>query len=159
MGIIKSKANKLIFFKTAAALLLLMMSLLPQNLTAGQGRISFVETVVDLRENGAAVVGYTVQWQVLSGELHGFYFEGNDRLKVGMIPADSYAVDGLEMKYKLDISYVSGGKWDIVLANGQGVGQGTVTYVFFFKTDFTKAPRGSELGYPGEASGSKVGLA
>lgn len=34
----------------------------------------FVAAEVDLRADGTAVLAYTVQWQVISGELHGFYF-------------------------------------------------------------------------------------
>ncbi len=34
---------------------------------AGRGEIVFVETDVDLRGDGSAVVMYTVQWKVLSG--------------------------------------------------------------------------------------------
>ncbi|MCK5057733.1 MAG: hypothetical protein KAT34_13825, partial [Candidatus Aminicenantes bacterium] len=118
-------------------LLLFGVFLLP--LTAGKGRILFVETEVDLKQNGEAVVGYTVRWEVLSGELHGFYFQGNDRLKAAMVPDNSYAVDSSEREYKLDISYVGSGKWDIILANGQGVSRGTVTYVFYFTANFAAA--------------------
>lgn len=42
----------------------------------GKGDIVFVETEVDLQPTGAAVVAYTVQYRVLSGTLHGFYFNG-----------------------------------------------------------------------------------
>ena len=131
----KSKESKQLIFKVIAGLVL-FSSILLQTLLAGKGQILFVETEVDLKQNGEAVVGYTVQWHVLSGELHGFYFEGNDRLKVGMVSGDSYAVDSSEKIYKLDISYVGSGKWDIVMANGQGVSHGTVTYVFYFITNF-----------------------
>jgi hypothetical protein len=62
-------------------------------LLAGTGEIRFVETDVDLRDNGRAVVSYTVQWRVLEGELHGFYFSGNDRLAVHFLNDQAYAVD------------------------------------------------------------------
>jgi hypothetical protein len=134
----KLRETKQIFLKVTAALLLLFgVFLLP--LTAGKGRILFVETEVDLKQNGEAVVGYTVRWEVLSGELHGFYFQGNDRLKAAMVPDNSYAVDSSEREYKLDISYLGSGKWDIILANGQGVSRGTVTYVFYFTANFAAA--------------------
>ena len=106
---------------------------------AGKGQIVFVETAVDLQATGKAVVAYTVQWQVISGELHGFYFQGNDQLVIQKMSSDSYAVDSAGNRYALDISPVSGDMWDIILADGQGVGSGTVTYVFYFETDFAEA--------------------
>ncbi|PIP38368.1 MAG: hypothetical protein COX19_13140, partial [Desulfobacterales bacterium CG23_combo_of_CG06-09_8_20_14_all_51_8] len=106
---------------------------------AGTGEIVFVETQVDLSATGAAVVAYTVQYRVISGMMHGFYFMGNDRLKVRAVSEDSYALDASGRRYKLDISPVSGGKWDIVLAGRAGVSSGTLTYVFYFATDFAEA--------------------
>ena len=87
---------------------------------AGKGEIRFVETDVDLRADGSAVVAYTVQWAVLSGELHGFYFQGNDRLRVGRVADDSFAVDSDGNRYGLSIDKVASDTWDIVLADGQG---------------------------------------
>jgi hypothetical protein len=106
---------------------------------AGKGEINFVETAVDLRPDGVAVVVYTVQWKVLSGELHGFYFQGNDRLKVRMVAEDGYAVDSRGNRYRLSIKPVDGDTWDIILAGGAGVSSGEVTYVFYFLTDFAEA--------------------
>jgi len=119
----------------AAALLLLHAAVA----FAGKGEIRFVETDVDLREDGSAVVAYTVQWTVLSGELHGFYFQGNDRLRVGAVAEESYAVDSAGRRYGLSIEKVASDKWDIVLARGAGVSSGTVTYVFYFETSFARA--------------------
>lgn len=70
----------------------------------GPAEIRFVETSVDLRRDGSAVVLYTVQWAVRRGELHGFFFEGNDRLRVGMAADDSYAVDDAGRRYGLSIT-------------------------------------------------------
>ena len=106
---------------------------------AGKGEIVFVETHVDLQATGKAVVAYAVQYRVVSGEMHGFYFKGNDRLKVSVLSKDSYALDSANKKYKLNITPKSGGKWDIVLAGGKGVSSGTLTYVFYFSTDFARA--------------------
>jgi hypothetical protein len=105
---------------------------------AGTGEIRFVETDVDLRSDGSAILAYTVQWQVLSGELHGFYFENQDRLPLGMAVDSSYAVDSNRNRYRLSISRVDDRRWDIVLADGQGVGSGTVTYVFVIQTHFSR---------------------
>jgi hypothetical protein len=117
-------------------LLALVLSASPPQ---GTAEIRFVETSVDLRQDGSAVVLYTVQWAVRRGELHGFYFEGNDRLRVAMVSQDSYAVDDAGHRYDLSIREVSPGRWDIILAGGQGVSSGTVTYVFGFTTNFATA--------------------
>ena len=76
---------------------------------------------------------------MLSGTLHGFYFESRDRLPVGMAVDASYAVDSSGRRYALSMRKVGARKWDIVLANGQGVSSGTVTYVFVCQTDFARA--------------------
>ncbi|RLD86631.1 MAG: hypothetical protein DRJ07_00285, partial [Bacteroidetes bacterium] len=106
---------------------------------AGSGVINFVETTVELSETGQATVAYIVQYRVVSGEMHGFYFSGNDRLQIQGFLKESYATDGFGNKYELDISHVSGDKWDIILADGKGVSNGNITYVFYFVTDFNKA--------------------
>ncbi len=119
--------------------LLIFLIAAPGLLHAGSGQINFVETEVDLRADGSAVVAYTVQWQVMSGEMHGFYFEGIERLQISRFSSDSYAVDSGGNHYGLSISRVNSGKWDIILAGGQGVSFGTLTYVFYFETDFAAA--------------------
>lgn len=47
---------------------------------AGEGRLKFVETEVILFPDGKSSIEYVVLYQVSSGEFHGFYFEGFDRL-------------------------------------------------------------------------------
>ncbi|MDQ1351455.1 MAG: hypothetical protein QG657_1757, partial [Acidobacteriota bacterium] len=131
--------NKIKSICCLTAVVILFLSVLTLPLAAGTGEILFVETDVDLQANGSAVVAYTVQWRVLSGEFHGFYFQGNDRLRVERFSSDSYAVDSEGNKYNLDINAMGGDKWDIILANGKGVPNGTVTYVFYFSTNFAAA--------------------
>jgi len=111
----------------------------PTPVAQGTGEVGFVETSVDLRANGSAVVQYLVQWNVLRGEFHGFYFEGNDRLRVGMAVDQAYALDAAGRRYDLSITSLGRGRWDIVLADGQGVRSGTVSFVFSFVTDFAAA--------------------
>ncbi len=108
-------------------------------LEAGKGEIRFVETTVDLRFDGSAVVLYTIQWEVQSGEFHGFYFQNDENLRINRFSDKSYAVDSHGNRYPLSISPVSGDKWDIILANGKGVSSGQVTYVFYFETNFAQA--------------------
>jgi len=71
---------------------------------AGSGEVVFVETGVELEPDGRAVVVYTVQWQVVTPELHGFYFSGNDRLEIIGWSPKSYAVDDFEHRYGLSIT-------------------------------------------------------
>jgi hypothetical protein len=126
---------------------LFLLLLLSFSAHAGKGEIDFVETTVDLKADGSAVVLYQVQWLVTSGEMHGFYFEGNGALKVGMAVDQAGAVDSLGNKFRLDLRKMSGGKWDVLLANGKGVPTGqTVTYNLPFRTNFYSA------GYVGETT-------
>ena len=126
-------------FRKLSFLIIIFSFLFLKSAYAGKGDIVFVEANVDLQSNGVAVVAYTVQWRVLSGELHGFYFQKGARSHIDKVSSESYAVDSSGKRYALDISTASGGKLDIVLANGRGVSAGTVTYVFSFLTDLAKA--------------------
>ena len=85
------------------------------------------------------MVGYTVQYRVISGEMHGFYFSGNSRLEIDFIYDKCYALDDSGNKYGLSIKNVDSDKWDIILADGKGVSRGNLTYFFYFNTDFSKA--------------------
>src|SRR5512147_518799 len=100
---------------------ILIFTLLTLNIFAGSGTINFVECTVDLSSTGNASVSYMVQYQVTSGEMHGFYFSGNDRLAISGFSDESYAVDDKGVHYKLSITEVQSGKWDIILADGAGV--------------------------------------
>jgi len=120
----------------ASAFLCLAMLTAPA--LAGEGRIRFVEADVDLRADGKAVVAYTVQWDVVSGELHGFYFQPSGRLRANVLSERSGAVDPSGRRYDLSIDSKAT-RWDIVLARGAGVSVGPVTYRFAFSTDFAAA--------------------
>ncbi|MFH2096202.1 MAG: DUF2207 domain-containing protein, partial [Bacteroidota bacterium] len=124
-------------------ILLLSGIMLGAMLFAGSGTINFVETTVELNKDGTAKVTYIVQWKVLSGELHGFYFNGNEKLYIPSF-TETWAEDEAGNNYGLDITKVSDDKWDIILADGKGIGKGNVTFHFSFVTDFKKA---SYVGY------------
>ncbi|PLX05319.1 MAG: hypothetical protein C0594_07840, partial [Marinilabiliales bacterium] len=118
---------------------LVIIVIISQFSWAGKGEINFVETTVDLQKDGKALVVYTVQWKVISGEMHGFYFSGNDKLTPDFLHDSCYAVDTYGEKYGLDIQKVGADKWDIILAEGKGISWGSITYVFAFVADFHKA--------------------
>jgi len=50
--------------KNALRVLLLLGLLLPLGVQAGKGQVRFVETTVDLQQDGSAVVLYQIQWRV-----------------------------------------------------------------------------------------------
>lgn len=87
----------------------------------------FVKTKVDFLANGSAVVPYSVQWRVLSGELHGFYFHATDRLPIERFFKNSYAVDEQRNRYVLAIKRVNNETEAIVIASGKGIGAESVT--------------------------------
>ncbi|MCF6242907.1 MAG: hypothetical protein L3J74_16385, partial [Bacteroidales bacterium] len=118
---------------------LFLALLIYTNIFAGSGTINFVETTVELDSRGKATVKYVVQYHVIEGELHGFYFSGNGKLSIKAFADESYAVDDFGNRYNLSITNVGYDKWDIVLADGKGVANGNVTYVFYFKTNFSEA--------------------
>jgi hypothetical protein len=106
---------------------------------AGQGRLQFVETEVNLFPDGRASVEYVVRYTVISGEFHGFYFEGFDRLTPIFDRNNASAIDSRGNTYGLDIKKISSDKYDIVLANGIGISSGYVTYRFRFAAGMSEA--------------------
>ncbi len=133
-------------------MIVVAMGVLTSVALAGTGKLQFVETDVVLYPNGQASVKYTVRYKVLSGEFHGFYFGGLDRLKAYFDTASAFGIDSSGKTYKLDIKNL-GDKYDIILANGQGVRSGEVTYKFKFETSMmeagylahTRSPDGKDL--------------
>ena len=116
----------------------LIMLLMPAIAPAGTGKLQFVETDVILYSNGQASVKYAVRYKVLSGDFHGFYFGGLDRLKAYFDTETASAIDSNGRTYKLEIKNL-GNKYDIVLANGQAVRSGEITYLFRFGTSMRDA--------------------
>ena len=106
---------------------------------AGEGRLQFVETEVILFPDGKASVEYVVRYAVTSGEFHGFYFEGFDRLIPHFDKENASAIDSEGNTYGLDIKRVNSTLYDIVLENGRGVSSGYVTYRFRFAANMLQA--------------------
>jgi hypothetical protein len=106
---------------------------------AGEGRLQFVETEVILFPNGRASVEYVVRYSVISGEFHGFYFGGYDRLTPHFDRTNASAIDSRGNTYALDIKKENADLYDIVLAKGRSVSSGHVTYRFRFAADMFQA--------------------
>ena len=70
---------------------------------ASEGRLKFVETEVILFPNGKSSIEYVVRYQVISGEFHGFYFGGFDRLIPYFDQKNASAIDSRGTAYGLDI--------------------------------------------------------
>nr|MDA8131450.1 hypothetical protein [Elusimicrobiota bacterium] len=113
-------------------LLLAALLALPRAAAAGFG-MKWVETEVILDRDGKAQVSYAVRWAG-SGQLHGFYFEGFQETPV-FDAGRAYALDSSGNKYQLDIKKLSDRKYDIVLAGGQAVTSGEITYFFRYAAD------------------------
>ncbi len=94
---------------------------------AGEGRLRFVETEVLLFPDGKASVEYVVRYTVISGEFHGFYFEGLDRLIPLFDRENASAIDSQGNTYGLDIKGAGPGRYDIVLDRGRSVTSGDIT--------------------------------
>lgn len=106
---------------------------------AGEGRLRFVETEVLLFPDGKASVEYVVRYTVISGEFHGFYFEGLDRLIPVFDRENASAIDSQGNTYGLDIKGAGPGRYDIVLDRGRSVTSGDITYRFRFAADMDNA--------------------
>lgn len=106
---------------------------------AGEGRLRFVETEVLLFPDGKASVEYVVRYTVISGEFHGFYFEGLDRLIPLFDRENASAIDSQGNTYGLDIKGAGPGRYDIVLDRGRSVTSGDITYRFRFAADMADA--------------------
>lgn len=106
---------------------------------AGEGRLRFVETEVLLFPDGKASVEYVVRYTVISGEFHGFYFEGLDRLIPVFDRENASAIDSQGNTYGLDIKGAGPGRYDIVLDRGRSVTSGDITYRFRFAADMADA--------------------
>ena len=126
------------FIKIGFVSLVLLLGVF-SSLTAGEGRLEFVETEVILFPDGKASVEYVVRFNVISGELHGFYFGGFDRLTPHFDYQNASAIDSRGNTYGLEIKKERSDLYDIILAKGRGVSTGYVTYRFRFAADMSKA--------------------
>lgn len=117
--------------------MILALLLLPSWAGAGFDT-KWVETEVVLDRDGKGQVAYAVRWSAHGRDLHGFYFEGAAETPV-FDHKGAYAVDDRGGRYGLEIKHVSGNKYDIILADGQGFQGGDITYFFRYAADFQAA--------------------
>ena len=105
----------------------------------GVGEVDFVEAAVDLKKDGSAVVAYTVGWNVTGGSMGGFYFSGNENLKIEKFASESYAIDSTGRRHSLEITLLREDYYDILLADGARGSEGPLSYVFYFAANFSDA--------------------
>ncbi|MGD8979141.1 MAG: hypothetical protein PVH23_03605, partial [candidate division WOR-3 bacterium] len=95
--------------------------------------LQWVEVDVSLWQDGRADFVYKVRYDVLSGEMHGFYLQGLS-VEPYFDYDNSHAVDEHGRQYALDIRDL-GSKYDVLLARGQAFGPGVITFVVHFGGD------------------------
>ena len=104
---------------------------------AGEGNPVWCEVEVDLGKHGRSSVQYTVAYEVVSGEFHGFFFHGPQIDDLRPVWDDRFAVALTDDGRRFGV--VRGrrdGKQTIELADGAGVSRGRVIFKFRFATDF-----------------------
>ncbi|KPK62401.1 hypothetical protein AMJ83_11100, partial [candidate division WOR_3 bacterium SM23_42] len=114
-----------------------MISILLATLISLSADLRWVEVDVSLWQDGRADFVYRVRYDILSGAMHGFYLQG-----VSVVPyfnhENSYAVDEYGKTYDLAINDL-GGKYDVLLAQGQAYGPGEITFIVHFGGDLARS--------------------
>src|SRR4030042_6832767 len=114
-----------------------MYSLLLLPFIALSADLRWVGVDVSLWQDGRADFVYKIKWQILSGDMSGFYFQ-----ELSVDPyfnyENSYALDDQGRKYPLEIKDL-GNKYDIILAKGRRYGPGTLTYIVHFGGDLGRS--------------------
>ncbi len=130
----------------------LLIAALVQGLGALEAKAQSVEVFLTLHSDGKAVVQNSIVWNVSSGTMGGFYFEGE---KAPMVWDSQRCWADLPdgTRQPLDISR-SGSRWDVNLAKGKRT-SGTSTWVLTYGADLaavgmvglTEAAGGEKLFY------------
>ncbi len=97
----------------------------------------WVEVEVALSPDMKAMVQYKVCWNVSSGTMGGFYFQG-ERARIAWHAPGCGAVVNGQNRYRLDIRDL-GDRWDVLLAEGQRFGPGEIVYVMTYFADYGQA--------------------
>jgi hypothetical protein len=114
--------------------------------------LQWVETDLSLNSNGGAIIVYKMCYRILSGRMHGFYFEGfGNQAPLFDFPSCK-AIDSRGKEYPLSIEKLSPTKYDVLLAGGRDLG-GVVTFILVYASDLaasgnlaaTVSPTGEKL--------------
>ena len=102
-----------------------------------ESHVASVDITVSLRTDGKATVFYSLEWDVTSGTLGGFYFQGEAFSPV-WDSTRCYADLPNGKRVALDIRSMGGGKYDVVLAGGKrtaGTSYWNLTYAGDFAAE------------------------
>lgn len=118
--------------------LLSCVFLYAQTLTAN---IDSVETVLVYRPDGTADVTLKTNWAVTSGFMHAFYFEGEHaslNFNNQLCWAEGLSKSGEFERLPLEITKISATKYDVVIAEGNGV-TGDVFFILSYRADLASS--------------------
>ena len=90
-----------------------------------------------LRTDGKADIYYSLEWKASGGQMHGFYFQG-EAFKPVWNPEGCFADINGTKRLPLAIKDMGSGKYDIVLADGEGF-SGRAFYHLNYAGDFAAA--------------------
>ena len=99
-------------------------------------RPDWVEVDVSLRPDGKADVLYRINYDVKSGQMYAFYFQGTAGRPV-FDRKNCFAESDSGKRYPLDITNLGSGKYDIVLSGGAGYGPGNLIFTLRYGTDLS----------------------
>jgi len=107
------------------------------------------DITVVLRADGKADIYYSLEWSASGGQMHGFYFQG-EAFNPVWNPQGCFAEINGGKRVPLSIRDLGFGKYDIVLANGEGF-SGRAFYHLNYAGDFAAA------GLIGSTTSSELG--
>ena len=120
-------------FRPAAFAFVLLLAVAPRAAALSSDLVSD-ETTVVLRLDGKATVNYRLEWNVSSGTMHGFYFQGEAFEPVWDMERCWADLPG-GARSALSIKNLGDGKYDVVLAEGKGF-SGKAYYNLSYGGDF-----------------------
>jgi hypothetical protein len=122
-----------------AVLVIVLAVMVPSAALSADAERRWVEVDVSPHADGKADIIYKIRYRVNSGQIHGFYFEGFDGATPHFDYDNSNAVTASGRKYRLSISEVESGRYDVVLADGEAFGPGEITYIILYGADLGEA--------------------
>lgn len=109
-----------------------------QNLEA---KIVSVDTALVYRSDGTADVTVKTSWNVSSGFMHAFYFDGEKAALTfnnQLCWAEGLSKSGRNERLPLEITKLSSSKYDVVITEGNGI-TGTVYFVLTYRAELASS--------------------